>query len=66
MMVLKHGMAAALFCLCTAAYAGTDRVNSDIKDVSNSSNYVGLPDDVRRKADDIFESLNLNCIGLER
>ncbi len=66
MMILRQGLAAAFFCLFTAAYAGSNPVTTDANNTLNSSNYPSLPDDVRWKADDMYESLKLNCIGLER
>lgn len=66
MMLLKQGLATAFFCFCTAAYAGNNKTIAETNNASGSVNYPLLPDDVRWKADDIYEALKLNCIGLER
>lgn len=66
MTILKHGLAAAFFFFCTAAFAGKNNTDNDTKEAFKNSSNALLPDDIRRKADDIFETLKLNCIGIER
>jgi hypothetical protein len=65
MMVLKQGLAVAALFFCTIAAVGRNGTDNKIEN-NYSSNYTLLPEDVRYKANDIFESLNLSCIGLER
>lgn len=62
MIIIRNGLLALVFCIVSATIYAGDFTN----DLGNSSSNNYLPTDIQKKADRIFDSLQLTTIGLER